>query len=77
MNTCLKGKIFGWVAYWSVCATQVFQTAISRMRGSISPFVEHDQVIAYHLGGKFSVSFFVLPAAGSETPFNINEAAFV
>ena len=44
---------------------------------AIISFVEHNKIISYHFGGKLFVSFFVLPAAGAQSSFNINQASFV
>jgi hypothetical protein len=43
----------------------------------IAAFIKHDQVITHYFCSKFFIAFFVFPAAGTQTAFYINKAAFM
>lgn len=75
----LKRQTFRGVAQsWGIGASEIFNISyFTCMAGAISPFIEHDQVVANYFGGKLSVAILVFPATGSKPALNINEAAFM
>src|SRR5258706_9931944 len=75
----LKGKRLGLIADRRFRAPVAFDTAFSSWRcaGAIHPFIEHDKIIAYHFRGKFAIALLIIPAAGAQPAFNVDQAALV
>jgi len=69
----LKRKVFRWVADGGVCTTHgIDSAALSGRLAAVHSLVEHDQVVADHLGRKLAIAFLVFPASCTETTFDVN-----
>ena len=58
-------------------ANIVYVVVWARAMIAFVSFVEHNQVITHHFGGKFFITLLVFPAAGAKTAFNVYEATLV